>query len=48
MLTSDDSVGLLGGVAISTFSKTLAFLLGLVVFGVQVLRLPPFLLKYDS
>jgi len=29
-------VGLLGGVAVSTFSKTLAMLFGLLVFGVQV------------
>lgn len=28
--------GLLGGVAVSTFSKTLAMLFGLLVFGVQV------------
>ena len=30
--------GLLGGVAVSTFSKTLAMLFGLLVFGVQVCR----------
>ncbi len=29
-------VGLLGGVAVSSFSKTLAMLFGLLVFGVQV------------
>jgi len=29
-------VGLVGGLAVSTFSKTLAFLFGLLVFGVQV------------
>ena len=29
-------VGLLGGLAVSTFSKTLAFLFGLMVFSVQV------------
>ena len=29
-------IGLIGGVAVSTFSKTLALLFGLVVFGVQV------------
>lgn len=29
-------VGLLGGVAASSFSRTLAFLFGLAVFGVQV------------
>ena len=29
-------IGLLGGVAVSTFSKTLAMLFGLLVFGVQV------------
>ena len=29
-------VGLLGGLAVSTFSRTLAFLFGLIVFGVQV------------
>ena len=29
-------VGLIGGVAVSTFSKTLALLFGLVVVGVQV------------
>lgn len=29
-------LGLLGGVAVSTFSKTLALLFGLLVFGVQV------------
>ena len=28
--------GLLGGVAVSTFSRTLAILFGLLVFGVQV------------
>ena len=28
--------GVLGGVAVSTFSKTLAMLFGLLVFGVQV------------
>ena len=28
--------GLLGGVAVSTFSKPLAFLIGLLVFGAQV------------
>lgn len=33
-------VGLLGGLAVSTFSRTLAFLFGLMVFGVQV-RLEP-------
>lgn len=31
-------IGLLGGVAVSTFSKTLAMLFGLFVFGVQVRR----------
>lgn len=31
-------IGLLGGVAVSTFSKTLAMLFGLLVFGVQVCR----------
>lgn len=31
-------IGLLGGVAVSTFSKTLAMLFGLFVFGVQVCR----------
>ena len=31
--------GLLGGVAVSTFSKTLALLFGLLVFGVQVQNL---------
>ena len=30
--------GVLGGVAVSTFSKTLAMLFGLLVFGVQVCR----------
>ena len=29
-------IGLIGGLAVSTFSKTLAFLFGLFVFGVQV------------
>ncbi len=29
-------IGLIGGVAVSTFSKTLALLFGLVVVGVQV------------
>ena len=29
-------IGLLGGVAVSTFSKTLAMLFGFLVFGVQV------------
>ena len=29
-------IGLVGGLAVSTFSKTLAFLIGLMVFGVQV------------
>lgn len=32
------AIGLLGGLAVSTFSKTLAMLLGLLVFGVQVGR----------
>lgn len=32
------TIGLLGGVAVSTFSKTLAMLFGLLVFGVQVCR----------
>ena len=31
-------LGVLGGVAVSTFSKTLAMLFGLLVFGVQVCR----------
>jgi len=31
-----DDVGLVGGLAVSTFSRTLAFLFGLLVFGVQV------------
>ena len=36
-LRADDiALGLLGGVAVSTFSKTLALLFGLLVFGVQV------------
>ncbi len=30
------ALGLLGGLAVSTFSKTLALLFGLLVFGVQV------------
>jgi len=30
------ALGLLGGIAVSTFSKTLALLFGLLVFGVQV------------
>ena len=30
------SVGLIGGVAVSTFSKTLALVFGMLVFGVQV------------
>ena len=30
------SIGLIGGVAVSTFSKTLALVFGLLVFGVQV------------
>ena len=29
-------IGLIGGLAVSTFSKTLAFVFGLFVFGVQV------------
>lgn len=29
-------VGLIGGLAVSTFSRTLTFLIGLLVFGVQV------------
>ena len=33
-------LGLLGGVAVSMFSKTLALLFGLLVFGVQV-RIAP-------
>lgn len=33
------TLGLLGGVAVSMFSKTLALLFGLLVFGVQV-RIP--------
>lgn len=32
------TIGLLGGVAVSAFSKTLAMLFGLLVFGVQVCR----------
>ena len=32
------SIGLLGGVAVSAFSKTLAMLFGVLVFGVQVCR----------
>ena len=32
------STGVLGGVAVSAFSKTLAMLFGLLVFGVQVCR----------
>lgn len=32
------TIGVLGGVAVSTFSKTLATLLGLLVFGLQVCR----------
>lgn len=38
-LKADGSVrviGLIGGVAVSTFSKTLALLFGMLVFGVQV------------
>ena len=30
------SIGLIGGVAVSTFSKTLALVFGMLVFGVQV------------
>lgn len=30
------TIGLLGGVAVSSFSKTLALLFGMLVFGVQV------------
>jgi len=33
------AVGLVGGVAVSTFSRSLALLIGLLVFGVQVSRL---------
>lgn len=29
-------LGLISGVAVGSFSKTLAFLVGLVVFGIQV------------
>ena len=29
-------IGLIGGVAVSTFSKTLALVFGMLVFGVQV------------
>lgn len=36
-ISSGSIVGLLGGVAVSTFSKTLAMLFGLLVFGVQYL-----------
>ena len=32
------TTGLLSGVAVSTFSKTLAMVFGLLVFGVQVCR----------
>ncbi len=32
------AIGLLGGLAVSTFSKTLAMLFGLLVFGAQVGR----------
>ncbi|KAF6223553.1 hypothetical protein HO133_000396 [Letharia lupina] len=34
-ISAGSIVGLLGGVAVSTFSKTLAMLFGLLVFGVQ-------------
>ena len=33
------AIGLLGGLAVSTFSKTLAFLLGLAVWGFQVRKI---------
>lgn len=33
------AIGLLGGLAVSTFSKTLAILLGLAVWGVQVSKI---------
>lgn len=36
-ISAGSIVGLLGGVAVSTFSKTLAMLVGLLVFGVQYL-----------
>ena len=36
LLRAYHAIGLLGGLAVSTFSKTLAFLLGLAVWGVQV------------
>ena len=32
------SIGVLGGVAVSAFSKTLAMLFGVLVFGIQVSR----------
>ncbi|KAI9874544.1 MAG: hypothetical protein M1830_009635 [Pleopsidium flavum] len=34
-ISSGSILGLVGGLAVSTFSKTLAFLFGLLVFGVQ-------------
>ena len=36
MRISGPSAGLVGGVAVASFSKTLAVLFGLIVFGVQV------------
>ena len=36
LLYAYHAIGLLGGLAVSTFSKTLAFLLGLAVWGIQV------------
>ncbi|MCJ1448743.1 MAG: hypothetical protein MMC23_009260 [Stictis urceolatum] len=36
-ISSGSILGLLGGVAVSTFSKPLAFLIGLLVFGAQYL-----------
>lgn len=45
MMVADEycrcGTGLLGGLAVSTFSKTLAFLLGLAIFGVQVRKFTP-------
>ena len=32
------SIGVLGGVAVSAFSKTLTMLFGVLVFGIQVSR----------
>lgn len=37
-MTNDDTVGVIAGLAVATFSKTLALLIGLAIFGAQALE----------